>query len=57
MIDLLPRSIRMMYGKGEACVAKVKVWCEGCQDSVLTSVPHATSEPGIHPTALFLAVG
>lgn len=56
MINLLPRSIRMMYGKGKACVVKVEAWHEGCQDSVLTSAPHTACEPGTCPAALCLAV-
>lgn len=51
-----PGSIGMMYGKGEACVVKVEVWCEGCQDSVLTSTPSTAYKPGMCPSILCLAV-
>lgn len=56
MINLLPRSIRMMYGKGKACVVKVEVWHEGCQNSVLTSTPNTAYEPGTWPSTLCLDV-
>lgn len=36
MIDPLPRSIRMMDGKGKARVGEVGAWPEGCQDSAVT---------------------
>lgn len=46
----------MMYGKGEACVVKVEVWCEGCQDSVLTSTPSTAYKPGICLSVFCLAL-
>lgn len=56
MINLLPRSIGMMYGEGKACVVKVEAWHEGCQASALDSAPNTACEPETCPAALCLAV-